>query len=64
MDNMPTLHSVSCRAHHIVPEADARFPAAAQARRYLEKFGIDINDPANGVWAPHRSRVDSVAYHR
>jgi hypothetical protein len=55
----------SCdEAHQVVPAADARLPEAAEARRYLEKWKIDINDAANGVWLPHKARVDSSAFHR
>jgi hypothetical protein len=51
-------------AHHIVPEGDGRFFWANKAREYLAKWGIDIDDAANGVWLPHKARVDSAAYHR
>jgi hypothetical protein len=39
-------------AHHIVPRGDNRFAEATEARELLERFGIDINDPVNGVALP------------
>jgi hypothetical protein len=37
--------------HHIVP-LNARAPAAKRAREILARFGIGINDAANGVFLP------------
>jgi hypothetical protein len=51
-------------SHQVVPEGDARFHWANKAREYLAKWKIGLNDAANGVWLPHKARVDSVAYHR
>jgi RHS repeat-associated protein len=42
-------------AHHIAPGRDSRFPGARESREILEKFNIDINDPANGVYLPGSS---------
>ena len=41
------LRPIQSAAHHIVAGAA---PAAAQARAVLQKFGIDINEAANGVF--------------
>ncbi|MBM6406038.1 AHH domain-containing protein [Phycicoccus sp. CSK15P-2] len=38
-------------AHHIVAGSSAK---AAQSRAVLQRFGIDINDSANGVFLPSR----------
>jgi hypothetical protein len=43
-------------AHHIVPGGDDR---AAYARSVLARFGIGINDPANGVFLPGGSRTQN-----
>jgi len=51
-------------AHHIVPAKDERFPEAIKARKILEKFNIDSNDAANGVWLPSKPGIGSGAYHR
>ncbi|MFB9201104.1 polymorphic toxin-type HINT domain-containing protein [Nonomuraea spiralis] len=40
-------------AHHIVAGTDKR---ADPARKILDRFGIDINDAANGVWLPGGSK--------
>jgi hypothetical protein len=40
-------HSPGDAAHHLVPSTDAR---GKVARAILKKFGIDINDPANGLF--------------
>lgn len=47
-------------AHHIVATFDRR---AEKARRILDKFGININDTANGVWLPGKFRTSTGAYH-
>ena len=39
-------------AHHVV---EGRDPAAERSRKILEKFGIDINDAANGIFLPDGS---------
>ena len=36
-------------AHHIVAGSS---PKAAEARAILQRYGIDINDSANGVFLP------------
>ena len=36
-------------AHHVVEGND---PAAVKSRKLLEKYGIDINDAANGIFLP------------
>jgi hypothetical protein len=43
-------------AHHIVPGGGDR---AAYARSVLARFGIGINDPANGVFLPGGSRTQN-----
>jgi len=51
-------------AHHIAPGNDSRFVAARQSREILEKFNIDINDPANGVYLPRTTTSTAPgAYH-
>jgi hypothetical protein len=51
-------------AHHIVPAGDRRYMAAVRARKILDHWGIEIDSAANGVWLPHKIRIDSAAYHR
>jgi hypothetical protein len=38
-------------AHHIVPST-RNYESAVEAREILERFGIDINDAANGIFLP------------
>jgi hypothetical protein len=38
--------------HHIVPRSDNRFEESRAAMELLDGFGIDRNDPANGVALP------------
>jgi hypothetical protein len=45
-------------AHHIVAGSA---PEAAAARKILEKFGIGINDAANGVFLPGNLAADNAA---
>jgi len=47
-------------AHHIVAWGDKR---AAEARKVLEKFNIDINDAANGIFLPIQKGVDDAIQH-
>lgn len=48
-------------AHHIVPYSD---PRGADIRRLLERFGIDINAPENGVFLPNKPGSEAPgAYH-
>lgn len=47
-------------AHHIVA---GNSPKAAEARAILQKYGIDINDSANGVFLPTVKDVAEGAYH-
>ena len=47
-------------AHHIVAGRDS---GAAKSREILEKFGIDINDAANGVFLPNEKNVSKAIYH-
>ena len=47
-------------AHHIVAGSS---PKAAEARAILQKYGIDINDSANGVFLPTVRGVAEGAYH-
>jgi hypothetical protein len=50
-------------AHHIVAEKAKK---AEKTRKILNKFGIDINDPANGVFLPtnqHR-RIHTTEYYK
>lgn len=50
------------QAHHIVPRRDVR---ADSARKILERFGIGIHDPVNGVGLPpeQHQHLNSTAYH-
>jgi hypothetical protein len=41
-------------AHHIVEPDEGRFRDAIEARKILEKFGIDIDGADNGVWLPYK----------
>ena len=47
-------------AHHIVAGNSAK---AAEARAILQKYGVDINDAANGVFLPTVKDVAEGAYH-
>lgn len=47
-------------AHHIVAGSS---PKAAEARAILQRYGIDINDSANGVFLPTVRDVAEGAYH-
>jgi hypothetical protein len=51
-------------AHHIVPAALKKFPSAEKARAILTKFGIGVENAANGVYLPSKFE-DAVkaAYH-
>jgi hypothetical protein len=50
-------------AHHIVPFKDSRYTTASNARTLLEnKFGIDLNSAANGIWLPVQKDVPSFDY--
>ncbi len=46
--------------HHIVA---GRAKGAREARTVLLKFGIDINDAANGVFLPTIKNVSAASYH-
>jgi hypothetical protein len=50
------------QAHHIVPKLDRR---TDPARKVLERFGIGIHDPVNGVGLPpgQHSKLGADAYH-
>lgn len=50
-------------AHHIVPENDRRFGEAEEARKILEKFGIDLNGSPNGVALPYKLGTTEITYH-
>lgn len=57
----------SNQAHHIIPEAEMRYPSAVEARQILEKYGVDINSASNGVFlpdAPNYPHAGSAAVHR
>lgn len=41
-------------AHHLVG-VDSRFPSSEVSQNILKKYGIDINDPMNGVLLPNNS---------
>lgn len=41
-------------AHHIVAPDEGRFREAIEARKILEKFGINIDSADNGVWLPYK----------
>lgn len=47
-------------AHHIVAGSS---PKATEARAILQKYGVDINDAANGVFLPTQKGVSNSAYH-
>ena len=47
-------------AHHIVAGSS---PKAAEARAILQKYGIDINDAANGTFLPTIKDAAAGAYH-
>lgn len=47
-------------AHHIVAGSS---PKAAEASAILQRYGIDINDSANGVFLPTVRDVAEGAYH-
>ena len=47
-------------AHHIVA---GNAQKASEARAILQKYGVDINDPANGVFLPTVKDTGSGAYH-
>lgn len=47
-------------AHHIVAGTSAK---AAEARAILQKFGLNINDAANGVFLPTIKGKGTTAYH-
>jgi hypothetical protein len=49
-------------AHHIVPKSDER---TDPARKVLEKFGIGIDDPVNGIGLPPDMHwpLNANAYH-
>ena len=47
-------------AHHIVAGKAAK---AIEARKILEKYGININDAANGVFLPTKKGVSNSVYH-
>ena len=47
-------------AHHIVAGNSAK---AAEARAILQKYGVDINDAANGTFLPTVKDVTDGAYH-
>lgn len=49
-----------CAAHHIVAGSSQK---AAEARAILQKYGIDINDAANGVFLPRVKDVTESTYH-
>ena len=48
------------QAHHIVAGSS---PKAAQARAILQKYGVDINDAANGTFLLTVKGVAEGAYH-
>ncbi|MCB9654684.1 MAG: AHH domain-containing protein [Deltaproteobacteria bacterium] len=52
------VRPASSAAHHIVAD---NAPAAAQTRAILQRFGIGINDAANGVFLPARRAAPSAA---
>jgi len=50
-------------AHHIVPENDARFAEAIEARKVLEKLGIKLDSSPNGVALPNKPAIPEHGYH-
>lgn len=64
MTRLGQIRPPGTAAHHIAPGRDGRFPGARESREILEKFDIDINDPANGVYLPRTpSSTAPGAYH-
>ncbi|MTD29430.1 hypothetical protein GK011_21140 [Erwinia sp. J316] len=58
MEKNGTPRPANSAAHHIVPET-AR--GASPARDILNRHGIDINGPDNGVFLPNRNNTDGMA---
>ncbi len=51
-------------AHHIVPVALKKFSSAERAREVLRKFGISVENAANGVYLPSKFEDEvKAAYH-
>jgi len=51
-------------AHHIVPAGVKKFRSAEKARAILSKFGIRVENAANGVYLPSRfDEAVRAAYH-
>ncbi len=49
--------------HHIVPSG-SNYKSAVEARKILERFGIDINDAGNGVFLPKHIHDGLANNHR
>jgi len=60
-DNRPIPEGYA--AHHIVPENDGRFDEATEARKILEKLGVDLNCSPNGVALPYKPEITEGGYH-
>jgi len=58
MEKAGIIRPANTAGHHIVAKA-SKFPGAVRAREILEKFGIDVNNAANGVYLPNTK--DSLA---
>ncbi|EOT8214739.1 RHS repeat-associated core domain-containing protein [Escherichia albertii] len=58
MEKNRTPRPANSAAHHIVPETAK---GARPARDILNKHGIDINGPDNGVFLPNRNNTDGIS---
>jgi hypothetical protein len=64
MEKAGIVREANTAAHHIVPAALKKFPGGEKAREILTKFGIGVENAANGVYLP--SKFDDAvkaAYH-
>lgn len=53
----------SSAAHHIVPKGVKTNDDAAEARKIIEEWGIDVNNAANGVYLPTEKGINAGSYH-
>ena len=55
-----TKPNYKCAAHHIVAGGSQK---SKEARAILRKYGVGINDAANGVYLPIAKNVSNATYH-
>lgn len=55
-----TKPNYKCAAHHIVAGGSQK---SKEARAILRKYGVGINDAANGVYLPTAKNVSNATYH-